>query len=253
MKPNLRPAVLFVVMAGCEEHEPPAPDISELRVAIDWEGGSGARTVDVSLVNEIPCEGAKDGWLGEEGVECTSGPWTLTVDGSEIPTTEMECTSAHDGLFGLVTKRCGGGRAFGSLPEVESEDVEIVVTNDVDEVRLLIPGVRAIHPFETEESPSLSILEPAIIRVEGLDLVDDDFVAIFTSKEDAVPPHELYGRAEWVKVDDGDTRLELEASRDDDVVDYADVYDVRIRASAELDRMTTVALMLEGSLTVDEG
>ncbi len=250
-------AVACVLLApiACGEGEPPTPDISELRVAIEWVDGSDERTVEVNIPNDLPCTGTEGGGigsLGEDGVECESAPWTLTVDGTSLTTTPVSCTAAHEGLFGDIAKSCHGGRAFGSLPDVPHDDVEIVATTDDDETRLTVPGVRAIHPFVTEQDPSLTILEPAIVWVDDLDLADDTHFARYTSVDDGVPPHELSGHVDIVAADDEGSRMELEAHRNDEITDYADEYDVRIRATARLDRTTRVALVVEGSLSVDE-
>jgi hypothetical protein len=219
------------------------PDISDLRVVVGWANDDETRNIEVQIRHpDIPCTGTDDDLLGESGVECTSAPWELVVDGTPLETLPVTCTSAHDGMFGPVPKRCEGGWASAQLPDSASEDVEIVATTATDEAGLTIHGARGRHTF-VEEAPFRSIFEPGIVRVDGLELLDDGgfVVALYTSADGSAHYRDA------ARLHEGDSsRLELSPSG----IDVSGVYDVRILAGAAIDG-ATVALPIDGSLTVD--
>jgi hypothetical protein len=221
-------------VAGCVEDHP-APDISNLSIAMRWQGDA-TRSMAISIVNpDIPCTEVEEGFLGDSAVQCTSSPWTLRVDGASAITSPVTCWSAHDGLFGHTPKRCEGGAASLILPEHASEDVEIVATTDTDEKRIVLSGVRRTFSF-VQVTPFAGG-EPGVIAVGDLQLVRSSFPALYlqsgvTTLRDFAEP--------------GDNTSQLRLSP----INLADgIYPVRVLGLASQGG-ATIAVPIEGSLAV---
>jgi hypothetical protein len=237
MPPIHRLVVAGVVasVAGCVE-EPPAPNISRLSVSMRWNGDT-QRSVDVSIVDpDIPCTEVEEGFLGESAVECKSAQWSVTVDGVEVGGTPVTCWSAHDGLFGHVPKRCQGGKATAVLPDVASDDVEIVATTAGDENRIVLAGVRRTHTF-VQERPFQGG-EPGLGRAQDLTLVSDVVPALYMQAGKLVLSESAY------------TNQSSQNSISLSPHDIADgTYTVRVLVQAQ-HHFGTIAVPVEGSLTV---
>lgn len=235
---HIAAAVLLVAAAGCLAEEPP-PDIDRLHIRVVWV--NGYRDVEVS-VPEIPCTGTKDGFLGEEGVECESAPWTLTVDGAVFETTPVKCTAAHEGLFGPVDEYCTGGRAYAALPDVASEDVEILASTGAKHTRRVLSGVRRTYAW-TEETPFQGSSHPGLVRVEeGLELGTGPF-SVSLMRPDGAPAR---GSARRPSADVGELELSLDFGNH-----INGVYSARVQAYVRQDAVT-IAVPIEGTLTVAE-
>lgn len=225
---------LLVAVAGCLDGDPP-PDIDRMTIRVLWVYGN--RTLEVT-VPEIPCTGTKQTLLGEDGVQCNSAPWTLTVDGVAFKTTPVMCTSAYHGLFGSVDKHCTGGRASGALPEAAGEDLEIDVSTDGKRVRKVLTGVRRIYTW-TEEAPFQGPSQPALVRLEpGLE-ASGEFDMPFVLA-DGTPAR---GEARSSSDDAGQLALAIRFAIADGV------YTARVEAYVERDAVT-VAVPIEGTFTV---
>ena len=182
--PSIRacvPAVSTVAIAclvGCVDDGPPMPDVSNLKIVMSWQDDD-TRHIAISIANpDIPCDDVEEGFLGESAVQCTSGKWTLTVDGSDVQTSRVTCYSAHDGLFGHVPKRCNGGTALTTLQDHGGEDVEIVARSGDEERRIVVHGVRRTYPLVQEVAFSRG--GPGVVRVDDLALVSDVFAALYS-------------------------------------------------------------------------
>jgi hypothetical protein len=233
--------VVVVLAAGCTD-EPTQPDISDPTIAMHWTTGH-QRTIDVSIVADIPCSGTKQELLGEEGIECVSAPWTLTIDGVAVETTPVTCTSAHDAfLAGPQPKRCEGGKATSApLPEAVGEDVVIVLATDQAEHRVTLHGVRRTYTW-TEQAPLQSSSEPGLVRVDDVELRGTMFKASFTPPDGGAP---TFGIAETSTTDTGQLKLSF-ASADR----VAGLYAVRVDGYAH-DDGATIAVPIEGTLNVE--
>ncbi len=172
-------------LAGCVE-APTQPDVSNLGISTKWTGEK--LTVRLELEHrEIPCSGTDDNLVGEEPIDCTSAPWTVTVDGIEAQTTPIKCTSAYDAfLAGPQEKECEGGTGEVTLG-AGNEDIVIVATTAVDEQRYTIHGVRREFTL-TEEAPYESENNPGLVRVADLTFSEGArFQASFTPPDDSLP------------------------------------------------------------------
>ena len=230
-------SVLLVLAAGCVEDDP-LLDIDHMTIRVNWV--RGRRTVEVSLP-ELPCVGTKRGFLGEEGIECKSAPWTLSVDGTAFATTPMQCIAAHDGWFGPVDEYCSGGRASAALPDAAGEDVELAGSTGDKHTHRVLRGVRRTYTW-TEQAP-LDSSHSGLVRVEtGLDLGVGPFAALFT-RPDGVPAH---GSARRASTELAELELSLDASGR-----IPGAYAAHVEAYVRQEE-ATIAVPIDGTLTVAE-
>ena len=229
-------SVLLALAAGCVEE--PALDIDHMTIRVNWV--KGQRNVAVSLP-DLPCVGTKRGFLGEEGVECNSAPWTLSVDGTAFATTPMQCTAAHDGWFGRVDEDCSGGSASAALPDAAGEDVELVASTGDKRAHRVLRGVRRTYAW-TEQAP-LDSSHPGLVRVEGsVQLGFGPFAASFT-RPDGAPAR---GSARRSTTDLAELELSLDAGSR-----IPGAYAAHVEAYVRQDD-ATIAVPIDGTLTVAE-
>jgi hypothetical protein len=232
---RLAAVALVVAAAGCVE-EPLAPDIDHLRIHVFW--ANGRRDVAVSIP-EIPCTGTKGGFLGEEGEQCETAPWTLTIDGVPFETTPMKCTAPYRGIFGPVDKSCSGGTAQAALPYVTAEDVEILAATGKRHTRTVLRGVRRSYPW-TEEAPLQGASQPGLVRLPpGLELSGGGYdLSVMLAKGTA------QGSARHSTADPGRLELSVAVSKD-----LNGVYPARVEAYMRQDELT-IAVAVDGMLTI---
>ncbi|MEJ7596308.1 MAG: hypothetical protein WKG01_00245 [Kofleriaceae bacterium] len=209
--------------------------ISNLAVVMRWEADN-RRVVEVSIIDpDIPCTDVEEGYLGESAVKCQSTPWRFEVDGISGRPTPVTCWSAYDGLFGHVSKRCEGGKGSVSLAESDREEVTIVATTDIDETVIVVPGVRRAYAFVQESGFDRG--GPGVVRVDELMLQQEVFPALYSQPDGSIEHDEAFpGEA---------NRLQLSP--------YAlanGTYDVRVLATARSAPNVTIAVPVEGTLTV---
>jgi hypothetical protein len=227
--------VVVATVAGCTD-EPPSPKISALSVAMRWEPDD-RRSIEISIVNpDIPCTETESSFVGESPVECKSAPWSLSVDGFDLVTSPVVCWSAYDGLFGHENKRCSGGQAKTLLNESAGADVDIVAISDSDETRVVLRGVRQTYHFVQETGFDSG--QPAVVRVDGLDLESDSFAAVYSRSTGVVV------RDSALPGEDA-SRLHLSPYNLE-----PGLYNVRVLALAAQGPLATIAVPIEGGLTV---
>jgi hypothetical protein len=231
-------AVLLLAAAGCVE-EPVPPDIDHMSILIYWV--NDRRDVEVK-VPEIPCTGTKSGFLSEDGEECESARWTLTIDGVPFETTPVKCTAAYRGIFGPVGKHCSGGHALAALPYVTSEDVEILASTGTKHTRTLLTGVRRTYAWN-EEAPFQGSSHPGLARVQpAVELGWLPYQASFTGPDGAPAT----GSADRSSADAGVLALSLSPG-----THINGVYAVHVQGNLRQNGVT-FAVPLEGTLTVAE-
>jgi hypothetical protein len=227
-------AALVGSATGCLEEEPPAPDVSNLKVEMRWEAND-KRMLEISIANpDIPCTEVEEEFLGEEAVRCTSAPWTLSVDGKDVVTNPVICYSAHDTLFGHVNKRCEGGRALVQVVETGAEDIELVAQGDGEENRVVIEGVRRTYPFVQQTAFDRG--SPGTAVVDELELSSDVYTAV-------------YSRASVEALRDSAFASDGNVLRMSPYSLAGGTYDVRVLAKASHPR-GTIAVVVEGTLAV---
>jgi hypothetical protein len=230
--------LLAAAAAGCGvADDRPEVDVAGLSVTMTWSDG-GTRHMTIAVPQDIPCEGHSDEFLGQSGIECTSKPWTLTVDGVALPTSPVRCTSAHETLFGHIDKDCDGGSVFATLDDSGDGDVQIVATTESDDNQVALRGVRQTYSW-TQVSPYHSVVAPGIVRVDGIEPGGGYLKAYFTGPGGT----KIQGSADTT----GRDPRELTLKTDVDVIDGE--YSVVVHGFTHVDGFN-VAVPIRGKLTV---